>query len=57
MIFLGEDLNNFMNHNITIYVEPNGNIILSDFPEEFMDLALKLTNKKKLISTNKSKII
>ena len=36
----------FINHNITFFIEADGKIVISDFPEDFIDLVINLTENK-----------
>ncbi len=36
----------FINHNITFFIETDGKIVISDFPEDFIDMVIKLTENE-----------
>lgn len=38
----------FVNHNITFYIETDGKIVISDFPEDLIELVLNLTGNEKV---------
>ncbi|KKN01973.1 hypothetical protein LCGC14_1122400 [marine sediment metagenome] len=46
MMIIQSDSVPFINHNITIFIETDGKIEISDFPEDFIDLVLRLTENK-----------
>ena len=36
----------FLNHNITFFIDSDGKIDISDFPEDFIDLVKNLTDNR-----------
>ena len=43
-MIIEQDSVDFVNHNITFYIETDGKIVISDFPEDFIDLVINLTD-------------